>query len=279
MAYVLAADEFTVRLYSSRLKTSPKRRQTKSSTPSTINSSPASTVKSSRSSTVKTSTRSSLMTSTRSTVKQESDSEADSRSSSVHSSSTNIGIFPAPEPIRSVFCCTTVEPNGQSQAHTLGSTALILQRGRLRNFLEYVAEYSLSNGLRVVEDHTWSQGAEYLVRVLRYGQEDAFESRITTSPRKKRKAVLTSRRKGKAMVKKTTHVKEWKQSAPGRYFVEVKHVKGQRRSDHAFDEVLVTEGMDGILDCFEMVEEITMEAECSVHSGVKWVCEFWAKKE
>ncbi len=87
-------------------------------------------------------------------------------------------------------------------------------------------------------------------------------------------------RKGKFnTVKKATHVKEWKQSAPGRYFVEVKHVKGQRQADDAFDEVLITDGIDGILSSFEMIEEITMEAECSVHSGLKWICEFWAKKE
>jgi hypothetical protein len=157
---------------------------------------------------------------------------------------------------------------------------LILQRGRLHNFLDYISEYSLINEVPVVEGLTSLGTAEYLVKVSQYRREDALGANTTPQTRKRRKIVLTLGRKGKVnMAKKATHVKEWKQSAPGRYFIEAKHVKGQRRANHAFDEALITEGVDGIPNCFEMIEEIMMEAECSVHSGLKWICEFWAKKE
>ena len=192
---------------------------------------------------------------------------------------TNVEVFPAPEPVRPVFCCTTVEPNEKGQAHTLSNTTLILQRGRLRNFLDYTSESSLSNAVPVVEDLTWSERADYLVKVLKYRQEDAPESDSMSPPRKKRKAMFTTSRKGKTVAKKMAREVKWEQANPGRYFVEVKHVKCQRRSDHAFEEVLIAEGMEGIPACFNLVEDVTMEAECSVHSNVKWVCEFWAKKE
>jgi hypothetical protein len=70
---------------------------------------------------------------------------------------------------------------------------------------------------------------------------------------------------------------EWEQAAPGRYFVQMKHEKGQRWSGHAFDEVLITEQLEGIPACFEQIEEVTMEASCPSHSGGRWICELWRK--
>ena len=130
----------------------------------------------------------------------------------------------------------------------------------------------------MVEDLTWSKRADYLVKVSQYRHEDVLKLESTTPPRKKRKIAL-SVRKGKTIAKQMEREVKWEQANPGRYFVEVKHVKGQRRSNHALEEVLITEGVGGIPDCFKMVEEVMMEAQCSVHSNVKWVCEFWAKSE
>jgi hypothetical protein len=79
--------------------------------------------------------------------------------------------------------------------------------------------------------------------------------------------------------REVAQVVKWQQAAPGRYFIEMKHEKRKRWPDHAFDEALVTEEVGGIPECFEKVGEVTMEAVCPVHSGVKWVCEFWAMKE
>ena len=187
--------------------------------------------------------------------------------------------FPGPESVRPVFCCTSVIPKDPNYACKLNTTASILQWGRLYNFLNYFADHSLGNCVPVVEDLTWPARAEYLVKVLRYHSEEAPKSQPTASHTKKRRFVLRSSRKGKMKEKEVAQVVKWQQAAPGRYFIEMKHEKKKRWPDHAFDEVLVAEEVGGIPECFEKVEEVTMEAVCPVHSGVKWVCEFWAMKE
>lgn len=102
---------------------------------------------------------------------------------------------------------------------------------------------------------------------------------MKSPPRKKRKTAPPIGKKSKGKGKKEAAEAEWEQAAPGRYFVETKHEKGKRWPDHAFDEVLITEELDGIPGCFRRVEEITMEVVCAEHEEVKWVCEFWVKKE
>lgn len=186
--------------------------------------------------------------------------------------------FPASEPLRPVFCCTSVTPKDENHAYKLGTTSLILQRGRLVNFVDYIAEYSLSSGVPVVDDLAWSERAEYLVKVIRYRQEDAPEPSPGLPTRRNRKLVLVFGRRGRGKAKLAAKL-DWQQAAPGRHFVEMRHEKRQRLLDHAFDEVLITEGLEDIPGCFEKVEKVTMEAVCPAHSGVKWVCEFWAKME
>jgi hypothetical protein len=178
-------------------------------------------------------------------------------------------VFPAQEPLRLLFCCTSVEPNDPDYMSKLSTFTSVLQGGRLYNFLDYIADYSQSNGIPVVNDFKWSEKSEYLVKVLRYCHKAAPKS----PPRKKLK--VTNCKRGKE-VEEGKGV-EWEQAAPGRYFVQMKHEKGQRWSGHAFDEVLITEQLEGIPACFEQIEEVTMEASCPSHSGGRWICELWRK--
>jgi hypothetical protein len=200
----------------------------------------------------------------------------------VFSESTNASpavedvIFPAHEPIRPVFCCTSVKTKDSEYAYKLGSTTSTLQRGRMCIFRNYIAEYSQDNGIPVSEDLHWPEGADYLIKVVQYRQAEASQS---LPPKKKRKVSTTKK------IKRLRHrdhpndegLVEWEQAAPGRYFVETEHKKGKRRLCHAFEEILVTENLGGIPACFERVEEITMEVMCPVHSEKKWICEFWRK--
>jgi hypothetical protein len=184
-------------------------------------------------------------------------------------------VFPAHEPIRPVFCCTSVKTKDSEYAYKLGSITSTLQRGRMCIFRNYIAEYSQDNGIPVNEDLHWPEGADYLVKVVQYRQAEESQS---LPPRKKRK--MSPAKKSKRLRKGNAEHKdlvEWEQAAPGRYFVETEHKKGKRRPCHAFDEILVTEDLGGISACFARVEDITMEVMCHVHSEEKWVCEFWRK--
>ena len=185
-------------------------------------------------------------------------------------------VFPAHEPIRPVFCCTSVKAKDYEYAYKLGSSTSTLQRGRMCNFRNHIAEYSQGKGIPVNEDLHWPERADYLVKVVQYWQTEKSQSSPT---RKKRKFSLAKKikrlRKGNSS--KDKDLVGWKQAAPGRYFIETKHKKGKRRPCHAFDEILITEELEGIPACFEKVEEITMEAICPVHSERKWICEFWTK--
>jgi hypothetical protein len=60
--------------------------------------------------------------------------------------------FPAPEPIRPIFCCAEVEPKDQDYISKLGTNTTILQYGRLSNFVEYMGEYCQSNAVPVDEE-------------------------------------------------------------------------------------------------------------------------------
>jgi hypothetical protein len=144
------------------------------------------------------------------------------------------------------------------------------------NFRNHIAEYSQSKGIPVNDDLHWPNSADYLVKVVQYQETEESQA---LSPIKKRKispAKKTTRlRKGNCS--KSEDLVEWEQASPGRYFVETKHKKGKRRPRHAFDEILITEQLEGIPACFEKVNEITMEAICPVHHERKWVCEFWGK--
>ena len=185
-------------------------------------------------------------------------------------------VFPAHEPIRPVFCCTSVKTKDSEYAYKLGSTTSTLQRGRMCIFRNYIAEYSQGNGIPVNEDLHWPEGADYLVKVVQYRQAEESQS---LPPRKKRKVspakkIKTLRQRNYPNVEDLV---KWEQVAPGRYFVETKHEKGKRRPCHAFDEILITESLGGIPRCFERAEEVNMEAMCPVHSGRKWICEFWGK--
>lgn len=185
-------------------------------------------------------------------------------------------VFPAYEPIRPVFCCTYVRAKDAEYAYKLGSTTSTLQRGRMCNFRNHIAEYSQSKGIPVNEDLHWSEGADYLVKVLQYRQTEDSQA---LPPRKKRKVspAKNIKRLRKGNYSKDEDLVEWEQAAPGRYFVETKQKKGKRRPCHGFDEILITERLEGIPACFERVEEITMETICPVHSERKWICEFWGK--
>ena len=185
-------------------------------------------------------------------------------------------VFPAHEPIRPVFCCTSVKAKDSEYAYKLGSSTSTLQRGRMCNFRNHIAEYSQGKGIPVNDNLHWPEGADYLVKVVEYRQ--AKESQASP-PRKKSKIspAKTIKRLRKGSCSKDEDLVEWKQAVPGRYFVETKHKKGKRRPCHAFDEVLITEELDGIPACFERVKKINMEVMCPVHSGRKWICEFWTK--
>ena len=200
----------------------------------------------------------------------------------VFSESTNASpavedvVFPAHEPIRPVFCCTSVKTTDSEYAYKLGSTTSTLQRGRMCIFRNYIAEYSQDKGIPVNEDLDWPEGADYLVKVVQYREAEESQS---LSPRKKLKMspAKKSGRLRKGNDSKHKDLVEWEQAAPGRYFVETKHKKGKHWPCHAFDETLVTEDFGGIPACFERVEEVTMEVMCPVHSEKKWICEFWRK--
>jgi hypothetical protein len=184
-------------------------------------------------------------------------------------------VFPAHEPIRPVFCCTSVKSKDPEYACKIGTATSTIQRGSMCNFRKYIAEHSQSKGIPVDEDLKWQEGADYFVKVVQYqqkGESNHYASEKKVYPTKKVKGL----RKRKELIEEESVERE--QAAPGRYFVETKHKKGKRRPCHAFKEILITENLDGIPACFERVEEITMEAMCSVHSGRrKWICEFWGK--
>jgi hypothetical protein len=248
MTYILAVGELTVPTYSSRPKRGGKRRR--------INTS-------------ETPSRDSTQRYGIPTPISEPFTNVLSSIPSQQSTTTEGEVFPAPEPLRPVFCCTSVEPKNTDYMSKLSTVTSTLQGGRLYYFLDYIADYSQSDGILVVDDLKWSEKSEYLVKVLRYRQKTAPKS----PTRKKLKVAKSKTGKG---VKESKKMK-WEQAAPGRYFVQMKHKKGQRWADHAFDEVLITEELEGIPACFEMIEEITMETVCPVHSGRMWICEFWRK--
>ena len=85
-------------------------------------------------------------------------------------------VFPAHEPVRPVFCCTSVKAKDVEYACKPGNSISTLQRGRMCNFRDYIAEYSLSKGIPVNENLTWPEGAGYLVKVVQYQQKGESQS-------------------------------------------------------------------------------------------------------
>jgi hypothetical protein len=172
--------------------------------------------------------------------------------------------FPAPAPIRPLFCCTKTTPENQNYISTPGIIESTLQRSRLYNFVTNISAYSLSNGVPVA-GLSWSEDSEYLISVLRYQKKEMRKVK-----RKKRDKWTKRKGKGKGREEK------WVQVELGRYFVETRHEKGKRWPDHAFEEVLIVE--EAIPGRFRRVEEVGLEVRCQVHGGIKFVCEFWKRE-
>jgi hypothetical protein len=135
-----------------------------------------------------------------------------------------------------------------------------------------MAEYSKSKAVSVSEELKWGEKVKYVVKVLPYCQKN--EARLRA--RKKRKATRATG-KGQGMMEGEGENVQWKQTSPGRYFVQTRHERGQRWPDHRFDEVLITEMED--VQGFERVKMVDMEFGCEVHKETRWQCEFWVKAE
>jgi hypothetical protein len=124
----------------------------------------------------------------------------------------------------------------------------------------------------VNEELNWREKVEYVVKALRYRQKDAAKSLA-----RKKRTVTRAKGKGEGKKEGEGEKVKWEQTSLGRYFVETRHERGQRRPDRRFDEVLITE-MENV-EGFEKIERVEMEVGCEVHKEVRWRCEFWVKTD